>query len=144
MTKSPHLALLLICAITLADCNGNPPQEVPDAELVGTLWTLGSIELPGEPAYLVGSSTTVNIQFSEDYRLNGNSFCNSYFGIFTLSENNEMRFDSLGTTLIGCKMLEKDKEYYRALHFVYSYDINGHILRLYYDNGSVLKYGYIK
>ena len=143
MKKVPYLTLLLGCAIAFAGCNGNPPQEVPDAELVGTLWTLQSIEVPGEPDILVGSPAIVNIQFSKDNRLEGISFCNAYGSSYTLLEDNRISIGSIGTTKKGCESVEKsygEGTYYWALPLVYSYEIEGNELRFYSDNGTVLKY----
>ncbi|MCH8837097.1 MAG: hypothetical protein IIA60_04755, partial [Candidatus Marinimicrobia bacterium] len=78
MQKIPYLTLLLGYVIAFAGCNGNPPQEVPDADLVGTLWTLESIEVPGEPDILPGATKVYNIQFYEDYNLKGQDDCNAY------------------------------------------------------------------
>ena len=147
MRKTLYLIFAVACAAALAGCNSNAPPEVPDADLVGTLWTLQSIEVPGEPDIIVGSTTTVNIQFSKDNRLEGISFCNAYIGIYVRSENNEISIDSLITTLRGCESAEQshgEATYYWALPLVFSYEIEGNKLRLYFDNGPALKYLYVE
>ena len=102
MKQTLVAALLMGCVIVFAGCSGNPPQEVPDADLVGTLWTLESIEVPGEPDILPEATKVYNIQFIADYRVEGQDDCNTYFGIYTLSDESEIRLDSLLTTLKGC------------------------------------------
>ena len=140
MKQTLVAALLMGYVIAFAGCNGNPPKEVPNAELVGTLWTLESIEVPGEPDILPGVNKVYSIQFFDDYRLKGGDDCNSIVGIYTLSGESDIRLDSLGTTLVGCAPPFLGHPYFSALHAVDSYDISGNTLRLHFDNGSALKH----
>lgn len=131
--------LLMGCVIALAGCRGTP-QEVPDAELMNTLWVLESIEVPGEPDILPDANKIFSIHFFEDFHLSGMNDCNEYFGIFTISNENLLNIDSLLTTLMGCGE-SIDQEYYYTLHFVNSYEIINNMLRIYFDeNNSVLNY----
>ena len=121
-------------------CHAGCQEDVPDAELVGTLWTLESIEVPGSPDILPDASKVYNVQFFEDYRLKGRDDCNSIVGIYALSGESEIRLDSLGTTYVGCGPSRIGGQYFPALRGVDSYEISGHTLRLQFDNGSVLEY----
>lgn len=136
--------VIQILLLSLAGCQEEERvADVPDAELKNTLWVLESMEVPGERDILVGSTATVNIQFSKDNRLKGISFCNAYGSSYTLLEDNKISIGSIGTTKKGCESEEKhhaEDTYYWALPLVYSYEIEGNVLRLYYDSGSVLKY----
>lgn len=101
---------------------------------------LQSIDVPDSTSIEVDPNKTFSIQFFEDFQLSGINDCNEYFGIYTISNNNSLSIDSLGTSLAGCGE-SIDQEYYRALHFVHSYEITINMLRLYYDeNNSVLNY----
>ena len=144
MKQTLVAALLMGCVIVFAGCSGNPPQEVPDADLVGTLWTLESIEVPGSPDILPGATKVYNIQFYEDYNLKGQDDCNAYVGIFALAEDSKIKLDSLGTTLVGCGPTEIGHQYYQALHVVDAYEIKGNTLKLHFDIGSALKYRYME
>ena len=126
------IPILMLC---LAGCQ----DDVPDAELVGTLWTLQSIEVPGEPDILPEATKVYNIQFIADYRVEGQDDCNTYFGIYTLSDESEIRLDSLLTTLKGCGPSRIGHQYYQALRVVDAYEIRGNTLKLHFDLGSVLQ-----
>ena len=140
MGKTPYFIFTVICAAVLASCNGSAPQEdVPDAELVGTLWALESIEVAGDPDILPGATKVYNIQFYEDYRIEGIIDCNTYVGIFVLSEEYGIKIDSLGTTLVLCAPGGIGHQYYQALRVVDAYEIRGNTLKLHFDLGSVLQ-----
>ena len=57
MKQTRIAAMLMGCVIGLAGC-----QDVPDVEFVGTLWTLQSIEVPGEPDIKPEATRVYNIQ----------------------------------------------------------------------------------
>ena len=145
MGKTLTFILILICAVTLPGCNGEAPQEgVPDADLVGALWTLQSIEVPGEPDILPESDKIFNIQFFKDHRFAGLDNCNAYGGIYALAEDSEIRLDSIVTTLVSCAPPHLGHPYYQTLHIIDSYEIRGNTLRLQFDIGSALKYRYME
>lgn len=141
MKQTLFSALLIGYVIALAGCNGNPPQEVPDAELVGTLWTLESIEVPGEPDILPRDTKIYSIQFYDDYRIEGQIDCNVYSGEYTTSEGDSMQVNIHGMSYLGCRDSDKSIENrllgdFRAVH---SFGIIGNRLQLHFDD-SVLKF----
>ena len=133
--------LLMGYVITFAGCNSNPPREVPDAELMGTLWTLESIEVPGEPAIPPDDKWTYPIQFFEDYHFEGGIACNHFNGEYMLTAKDSIRFKNLGATKIYCGESGNAIENRLLMDFgaVHSYEIIGTQLRLYFDD-SILKY----
>ena len=142
MKKTLHIALLLSCAITFAGCKDNSPPEVPDAELVGTLWTLESIEVPGEPDFLPVTTQATSLKFLEDYRFEGHLDCNSYYGNYTLTDGDSIQVDIQFITEMLCGT-SNDGNYLVHIRAVDSYGIIGNQLRLQYNN-SVLKYRYME
>ncbi len=136
MKQTLIVALQMGFVIALAGCQ----EDVPDADLIGTLWTLQSIEVPGEPDILPGATKVYNIQFFGDYRLKGRDDCNGYSGIYALSGESEIRLDSLGTTYAGCAPPFLGHPYFETLGVVETYGIIGNTLMLRFDIGSVLKY----
>ena len=139
MKQTLVAALLMGYVIAFAGCNGNPPQEVPDAELVGTVWMLQSIEDQGT-TIKIESNKVYSIHLSEDNNFAGTADCNEYFGTYNISNEDSLDLVPLGITYKGCG--ESIHEYYYySLQFIHSYQINNNILRLYYDeNNSVLNY----
>jgi len=154
MKLTPLAFLLTGIIIAFAGCKDNSPQE-PDAELVGTLWTLESIDVPGEPNILSRTTKAIAIQFLEDSRLEGyldcNSYyrfegyidCNSYCGIYTLTDGDSLRLDMQYMTKIGCGFKSIGEPHSAGLSAVYSYEINGNRLRIYFDD-SILKFRYVE
>ena len=117
------------------------PREVPDAELMGTLWTLESIEVPGEIAILPERTKTFCIQFFEDNRIEGQIDCNSYGGAYTLTAGDSIQFDHLWITEMGCGESSNSiaEQNQAGLLTVHSYRIYGDQLRLYFED-SVIKF----
>ncbi len=136
MGKPLTYLFTLVCAVALVGCQ----EDVPDAELIGTLWTLQSIELPGEPDVAPEATKVYNIQFFEGYRLKGREDCNGYGGIYALSENFGIRLDSLGISYMLCAPPTLGHPYFETLRVVDSYEITGSTLRLHSENGTVLRY----
>ena len=138
MGKTLTYIFTLVCAVALPGCQ----EELPDADLVGTLWTLESIEVPGEPDVLPEATKVYNIQFFGNDRFNGRDDCNVYGGNYALSGDSGIRLDRIVTTLAGCASPLIGHPYYLSLRVVDAYKISGNTLSLHFDNGSVLKYRY--
>ena len=137
MKRLTFIIPLILSLLALTDCYR---ADLPDSELVGTLWTLESIDDPAAPIYRVESGATVNIRFSEELRVQGINFCNSYFAAYDLGLDGEIKIELGGTTLVYCDTGGKEADYFQALPLVHSYNIDGPVLRLYYDDDSVLLY----
>ena len=137
--------MLMGYVIAFAGCSGNTHQEVPDAELVGTLWTLESIEVPGEPDISPDAKWTYPIQFFEDFHFEGGIACNHLVGEYMLSAGDSIRFNNFVATKLGCGESSNSlaEQYGASLSAVHSYKITGSQLRLRYDN-SVLKYRHVE
>lgn len=133
------LAYLSIVAMLSAGCVGDEdPKE--NLSLVDTRWSLLSFEIPDSIVIEITPDKTFSVQFFDDFHLSGINDCNEYFGVYRIWDNGSLTIDSLGTSLANCGE-SMDKEYYRALHFVKSYEIIDNVLRLYYDdNNSILEY----
>ena len=140
-----YTVMMMGYVIGLASCNGEAPQEeMPDAELVGTLWALQAIEVAGEPDILPAATKVYNIRFLEDYRVEGQIDCNTHVGFYALSQDSAIKLDHLVTTLVGCPPPELGYPYYQALQVAVSYEIRGNTLRLHSDMGSALKYRFME
>jgi len=140
-----HIAALIFfsCAIILAGCNEDPgsSDDSQSAEFINTTWMLQSIDVPDSASIEVDPDKPYTIQFFEDLRLSGINDCNDYEGIYTISENNSLSFESLSATRRGCRGESIDLEYFPVLQFVHSYEIRSNMLRLFYDdNNSALNY----
>ena len=129
----------ILCLVILPACD----EPLPDADLLDNLWTLESIFAPGEPIILVGSGRAATIQFSDDNSFEGESFCNENFGTYDLSENGKLKITSFISTLRGCPsedLWHNEDAYLPALPQVHSYRIESHVLRLYFDDDSMMKF----
>ena len=137
MNRSLCITMLFCCALTLAGCSENPgsTDDSQAAEFLNTTWRLQSIVFSDSTIIQDDSNKTFNIRFFEDLHLRGINDCNEYFGIYTISDNNSLSLDSLGTSFAGCGE-SIDREYYRVLHFVHSYEISNNRLQLYYDESN--------
>ena len=115
-------------------------DDTQAVELISTKWVLRSIDVPDSQDIEVDTNKSFSIQFFEDLHLSGINDCNDYFGVYKISDNSSLSLDSLISTAVGCGE-SIDREYSRALHSVYSYEISNNMLRLYYDeNNSSLNY----
>ena len=132
MGKPLTFIFTVVCAVALPGCQ----KELPDADLIGTLWTLESIEVPGEPDILPGAAHVVSIQFSEDNRIEGQIDCNTYSGEYTLTEGDSMEVDMQYITEINCGT-SIDRHYLVGLRAVHSYEIIGNRLQLYSDDSAL-------
>ncbi len=142
MGKTLTFIFTVICVAALTGCSGEAPQDdVPDAELVGTLWTLEAIEVPGEPEILPGATKVYSIQFSEDYLFEGHLDCNTYSGEYASAEGDLMQISIRYITKRGCHDSNKsmDERYSAGISAVYSFKIIGNQLWLYFDD-SALKF----
>ena len=142
MNRSLCFTMLLGCALAPVGCNEKLglSDDSQTAELINTTWMLQSIDVPDSTSIEVDPNKIFSIQFFEDFQLSGINDCNEYFGIYNISHKNSLSIDSLGTSLANCAK-SIDREYYRALHFVNSYEIINNMLLLYYDeNNSILNY----
>ena len=108
MGRSLYLIFVVACALALQGCNGGTPpddvqDDVPDADLIGTLWTLQSIEVPEKPDILPGAKWTYPIQFFENYYFEGGIDCNHLGGEYTLDDDNSLLMTNIGATKILCR-----------------------------------------
>ncbi len=137
MGKPLTYIFTLVCAVALPGCQ----EDVPDADLVGTLWTLEAIEVPGEPDILPNAKWTYPIQFFEDYHFEGGIACNHLVGEYMLTGGGLIQFKNFSATKIYCGESSNSlaEQYGAGLSAVHSYEIIGKKLQLHF-NDSVLKF----
>lgn len=129
-------ALLMGYVIALAGCKDNSPQ-VPDAELVGTLWTLDSVEPVGATAIKPDPTRTYTIQFFADSTFVGVVDCDDLFGQYWSQDGFINKFGTGGVTRRGCAEAVPSVDEYYPLGILNSgsikYEISGNMLALHLD-----------
>ncbi|MDR2679966.1 MAG: META domain-containing protein, partial [Tannerella sp.] len=117
------LTALMICA---ASCK---TQEKAAAKLTEKYWKL--TELSGEPVVTPkGGKEAHMILKKEDNRINGNSGCNTFNGIYTLKTGNRIAFSQMTSTLMMCLNMDTETKMKQVFETADNYAISGDILVL--------------
>jgi heat shock protein HslJ len=111
----------------------------PDSDtwpLRGTQWQL--VEM-GDSKADNKQLHRANITFTiDDNRVSGSDGCNRFFGAY-YTENDELRFEKMGTTRMACPDERTfDVPFYFGLSATTHYSINEDRLRLFNDKGTTL------
>ncbi len=109
--------------------------EKEKPELTGKNWKL--IMLNGDS---VKSETKqpFMILYTEGKRVSGNTGCNNFFGTYELSNQNGIKFSTLGMTKMACVGDNPEKEYTDALEKASNYSLTATELILKDENGNTL------
>jgi heat shock protein HslJ len=116
----------------------NSPEGTPGAgvTLENTPWSLVSFGTPEAGTPLVEGSAIALIL--ADGRAGGMGGCNSYGGTYQI-EADTVSFDQLTRTEIACadeRVTEQEQRYFNALESAGRYELDGNLLRIWYDDGA--------
>jgi heat shock protein HslJ len=104
------------------------------ATLENTNWQLVSFGLPSAAKPVVdGSTVTLSLA---DGQAGGSAGCNLYAGMYQV-EGESISFGEITTTLKACaddKVTDQEQHYLAALQATGRYELDGHTLRIFYDN----------
>ncbi len=115
--------------------------DAPDP-LVGTSWTLESMEPMDSSAHLPGADP-ITLEFLGDNQLKGSTACNSYFGIYEM-EGASLRMVSLEITEAGCPtqaMFWREQDYESVLANAEEFILEGSKLTIKDGDGRMLVLG---
>lgn len=116
-------------------------QKLPQAPLVGTLWTLESYSLKEKAVSSVIAGTTVTATFAPDGNVTGSAGCNRYFAAYEVSEST-MTIGPAGSTKMYCGepegIMEQENRYLSLLESTAGYRIDEDRLDLLDQAGKTL------
>ncbi len=120
------------------DINGKPMEESIQAkyslkkvsDIVEKHWKL--IELNGKEITTAEHQPkeAFFILNTENNRVNGSGGCNSFSGMYILSNGNSIQFSPLASTMMACLKMETESEMFKAMETVDNYSIKGDTLSL--------------
>ena len=141
MKRITAIIPLILVSLNFTGCEGEASQDVPDADLLGTLWTLQSIEVPGEPGIQPNVGKNFSIQFFEDNQIEGHINCNTYKGEYAQPTIDSMKIIIQEITEVNCADSDKavESRLLEDISSVHSYGIIKNRLQLHFDS-SVLNF----
>jgi hypothetical protein len=86
----------------------------------------------------------MTIEFRADNIVVGMSSCNAFVGYYSITNENSLHIDNIGTTLIYCiddTVRYWEKKYYYSLENAISYDITGNRLIINTNSGEKMIFG---
>lgn len=113
------------------------PDGAEAADLVGTAWTLASINATGTETP-VASGSTVTLEFGADGRAGGDGGCNTYGGGYQV-QGNTLTFEQMVSTLMACAdnaVTQQEQTYLRLLETVETFSVEDGELTLYDETGQ--------
>lgn len=122
------LAWAVLLTLALVACGGGPAVD-----LVGTEWTLTSLEgkdlLP---------DTTITATFGEDGTLGGKSGCNSYNTTYETDGDKMVVSELIAATMMMCEeaVMDQEQGYFLSLSATATHEIKGSELTLNDGGGS--------
>jgi len=104
----------------------------PDGQLVGITWVLQTIRYPSRT---VTVQRTFTMLFNSDGSLDMVVDCNVCGGSYTTGDNNALSFPgAFACTEADCGPDSEDTEFHEALDSVSRYEVDGNVMRLYFNN----------
>jgi len=105
-------------------------KVVKDARIENRRWQL--VELNGQPAQPAQGREGAFLELDgAQSRVTGNASCNRFFGTYDLTAGNRLRFaPNLGSTMMACPELERERAFLDALVRVDNYAIADGVLSL--------------
>lgn len=128
--------ILIFCYMVILVGIGCKKENLKDADLLNTEWTLSYIQDTKTHTvtnYPSDATKKISIVFSDSSNDIGFSgVCNGGAGKYTYSSiTGEIKVTDLGTTLIGCKYDEWEIYTVQNLYYASSYKIDGNDLAIY-------------
>jgi heat shock protein HslJ len=109
-------------------------------DLADTSWEVISYNNGQQAVTSVLAGTTITAQFGKDGTLSGNSGCNDYSGLYTVT-GNQIKIGPLGSTRKACAdpagVMDQEAQYLAALETTAVYKIEGKVLELRRADGAL-------
>ncbi len=149
MAKRSLIALtgiVILLVLAAAGCvNSTTPPSGPSSApseatgpLEGTSWTLTSLVTEDGTTHVL-PNTTITATFI-DGNVTGSSGCNRYFGHYELSDQSNVTFTSLGSTVMYCEtpgVMDQETTYMALLQNSTAYTTSADTLSLLNGTGQV-------
>lgn len=111
--------------IIISGCSTSHNSSNAAASLMDTKWTLTTLNNKD-----VKTDKVYVLFIKETAKLNGDSFCNRYFGSFSFSDAGSLSVSNFGSTKMNCDDESKEIEYFAAIQNAKSYQLSNNILSL--------------
>ncbi|MDY0929744.1 META domain-containing protein [Chryseobacterium sp. CFBP8996] len=92
---------------------------------------------------LVKNKAEINLtEPAKDGKIKGTAMmgCNRMFFTLEFKSKNRVKISGLGSTLMACQEMNLETEFSKVFEKMTRYEINGHFLTLYDENGTQMKF----
>jgi heat shock protein HslJ len=130
MIRRPTRLLLACLTIVVAGCATAAPRQA--SPLAGVEWRLTQLE--GAPVSAAAEGRAPHLRLvAEGTRVAGFTTCNNFFGSYTASGDQRLRFAELGSTKMACvdpALARQEQRFMAVLERVDAFNIVGDTLTL--------------
>ena len=109
-------------------------------DLAGTSWAVIGYNNGKQAVTSVIAGSKMDIQFSQNGTVSGNSSCNTYSGSYTVN-GNQIEIGPLASTRMACGdppgIMDQEAQYLAALGTAATYQIEGNVLELRTSDGAL-------
>lgn len=130
---------ILLFTLMITSCKETKTTtEVPSYEVYS-----GTYELRSLNGKELARKLVFNIDASEN-KINGKTDCNSYFGTYTVTNNNEIKIGPLASTEMYCEedVMKVEREIFQAYNNSKTFSFDNNMLTLFAEDGSLLVRAY--
>lgn len=114
--------------LTVIACNSSK-STTDTVFLTQNHWVL--VELQGQPVIHAGTNKRASLEFTaEGNKVTGSTGCNRMFGTYTLSGDEKIAFNNIGSTRMACQDMNEENAFLKALDSTNAYGISGKELLL--------------
>jgi heat shock protein HslJ len=129
---STLIAIIISCSVP-KNITSNNADNASDSDynypLIETYWKL--IELNGQPITPTENRKEAFIILKkEENKVNGHSSCNNFRGTYALTNETQLSFSKMASTMMACPDMNTEKTFLDALQRVDNFAIKGKILSL--------------
>ncbi len=96
-------------------------------EITNKYWKLITLN---KKEIVTGMNEAFMTLHTEESRIHGNAGCNSFFGNFTLSDDNHISFTQMGMTRMACHDMQSENDFMQVLGKAVSYELTENELTL--------------
>tara|TARA_R110000787_G_scaffold15134_6_gene46847 strand:+ start:6781 stop:7209 length:429 start_codon:yes stop_codon:yes gene_type:complete len=126
---------ILLFSLMVTSCKETKKTiEAPSNEVYS-----GKYEIKSLNGNELARTLTFTIETSEN-KISGKTDCNSYFGTYTVSNNNEVKIGPLGATEMYCEehVMKAERELFKAYNDSKTFSFDGKMLTLFSEGGTLL------
>lgn len=111
------LSLILLSLVGLSGCKKGEKifskSESVEIDNIKGFWVLASMNGANVDSLFLGAKPTLSFDFDGN-KISGSGGCNTFFGDFSL-DNNDLKISDIGNTQIACLEENKEDEFFKLL-----------------------------